>query len=250
MELANFRDIGGITTRLGKIKEKHLLRSGELFQLSATDISSLKNDYNLKLILDLRSLNEVVKHPDTEITGARYLNLDVLSNLSGDNTGFDSLLKQLDVNIVDKHMKDVYRDIIIDTTASRGYNQFMNEIANLANGSVIFHCFAGKDRTGLGAALLLETLGATRDDIIADYLMTNTMRMPVNQALCEEAAKTYNLSASQVVALEQFLLVKEIYLDETYNTIDERYGSVENYMLKGLGLIPETLEKLRMRYLA
>lgn len=249
MDLTNFRDIGGITTRLGKIQKKRLLRSGELYQLPAGDTSELQNDYDLKLILDLRSKGEVAEHPDTAIPTARYLNLDVMANLDDGNTGFSSLISQLNLATVDKHMKQVYRSVILDDTASREYGRFMQEIADLPSGSALFHCYAGKDRTGLGAALLLETLGASKADVYADYMLTNVMREPANAVICEKSAKQYNLSTEQIEALRQFLLVKEIYIDETYRVINETYGSTENYMLQGLKIKPETLDKIRNNYL-
>ena len=250
MNIANFRDIGGITTRLGKIQDKRLIRSGELFQLSETDISALQNDYNLKLILDLRSATEVANHPDSPIPGARYLNLDVMADLEKGNPGFEGILNKLDLSRVDNHMKQVYRDVILNERASHEYGKFMREIANLSDGSALFHCYAGKDRTGLGAAILLDVLGASQDDIYADYMLTNAMREKTNNEICQATAKQYNLSAEQTEALRQFLLVKEDYIDETYRVINETYGSAENYILSGLKVAPETLEEIRMKYLA
>ena len=249
MNITNFRDIGGITTRLGKIKEKRLLRSGELHQLSEANVLSLRNDYNLKLIIDLRSPIEASEHPDSEVDGARYLHLDVMANLDNGNTSFARLLAQLDLANVDTHMKKVYRDIILDDHASQEYGNFMREIADLASGSALFHCFAGKDRTGLGAALLLDTLGASKDDIYADYMLTNTMRENANATICDGVARQYNLSSAQIEALRQFLLVKEEYIDETYRTINDTYGSTENYILKGLKVAPGTLDKIRACYI-
>ena len=250
MKIANFRDIGGITTRLGKIQDKRLIRSGELFQISETDINALQNDYNLKLILDLRSAAEVADHPDSSIPGARYLNLDVMADLEKGNPGFEGILNKLDLSRVDNHMKQVYRDVILNERASFEYGQFMREIANLSDGSALFHCYAGKDRTGLGAAILLDVLGASQDDIYADYMLTNNMRKKTNDEICQASAKQYNLSAEQTEALRQFLLVKEDYIDETYRVINETYGSTDNYILNGLKVAPATLEDIRMKYLA
>jgi len=245
MNITNFRDIGGSTTRLGKIKEKRLLRSGELYELSKADKLTLQNEYNLKLIIDLRSSDEVSEHPDSEIIGARYLNLDVLAYLEKGNVGFDNLMQRLDLASVDAHMKEIYSDIVVNKVASRGYGQFLTEISNLSDGSAIFHCFAGKDRTGLGAALLLDILGASKDDIYADYMLTNTMREEANKILCDASTKKHNLSTSQVEALKHFLLVKEDYISETYKTINAIYGSMENYILEGLKVTPEILDKIR-----
>jgi len=249
MDLTNFRDIGGIATRLGKIKEKRLLRSGQLFELSESDCASLRDDYHLRLIIDLRAPNECLKHPDTQVDGARYLNIDVMKGMVGGAPGFDMLLQQLDLSIVDEHMLEVYRDIILNKAASEEYGRFVNEVANLPDGAALFHCFAGKDRTGLCAVLMLETLGATKDDIMADYMLTNIMREEANTAICADSVKRYNLSADKAEALRQFLLVKEDYLHESYLTINETYGSVEKYMTEGLQVLPETLDKLRAKYL-
>ena len=249
MNITNFRDIGGITTRLGQIKERRLLRSGELYQLSDADTNTLKNDYDLKLIIDLRSQDEIAQHPDSLVPEARYLNLDVMADLSKGNTGFSSLMGQLNLANVDKHMKQVYRDVILNDISLRQYGQFMQEIANLPSGSVLFHCYAGKDRTGLGAALLLDTLGASKDDIYADYMLTNQMREPANNVICDATAQQYHLSAEQTEALRQFLLVKEDYIDESYRIINEKYGSSEKYLLEGLKVPYETLEKIRANYI-
>lgn len=249
MNITNFRDIGGITTRLGQIQEKRLLRSGELYQLPIEDIDELQNNYNLKLILDLRSPSEALPHPDSEIPGARYLNLDVMADLEKGNTGLAKLISQLDLASVDERMKELYRGTIFNKHAAHEYGRFMQEIANLSEGSALFHCFAGKDRTGLGAALLLDTLGASKDDIYTDYMMTNAMREEANNAICESTIKQYNLTAPQVKALRQFLLVKEDYIDETYRVINETFGSTENYMLEGLKISPAVLEKIRASYL-
>jgi len=248
MNITNFRDIGGITTRLGKIKGKRLLRSGELYQLTDGDIKILQDEYDLKLIIDLRSHIEASEHPDSKVPGARYLHLDVMADLDNGNTSFARLLAQLDLANVDNHMKNVYRDIILDHHASREYGNFLREVADLDSGSALFHCFAGKDRTGLGAALLLDTLGASKDDIYADYMLTNTLREDANAAICDGAARQYNLSAEQIESLRQFLLVKEDYIDETYRTINDTYGSTEKYMLEGLQVSHETLDKIRASY--
>jgi len=247
--LTNFRDLGGIRTKNNAIiKDKHLLRSGELYQLSSSDREILQSEYNLRLIVDLRSRQEIQNSPDDAIAQADHLHLDVMKNLPEDAPGMEGLLEYNNLAVVDEKMKAVYKVLVLDSGAQEEYRRFVKETARLNDGSCLFHCFAGKDRTGLAAAILLEILGVNRDDIFADYLRTNQLRRAANQIICEEAHQQ-GASKLQLEALEQLLQVKDIYLAEAYNAIEEIYGSFERYLTDGLLVTPDTVEALRVRCL-
>lgn len=248
-DLTNFRDLGGIRTKSNAvIKDKHLLRSGELYQLSSSDKEILQSEYNLRLVVDLRSRLEIQNNPDDTIAQANHLHLDVMKNLPEDAPGMEGLLEYIDLARVDVKMKNVYKVLVLDSGAQEEYHRFVKAAAGLNDGSCLFHCFAGKDRTGLAAAILLEILEVNRDDIFADYLQTNQLRRAANQNICEEAHQQ-GASKLQLEALEQLLLVKDIYLAEAYDAIEETYGSFEHYLTDGLLVAPDTVEALRVRCL-
>lgn len=250
MNLTNFRDLGGIRTKAGSyIKTKRLLRSGELFQMEEQDREILSKEYALRIIFDLRSAGEALPSPDDEIEGARYLNLDVMRDLPEDNAGFQNLMQCTDLALVDAHMESVYEKLITNKTACLEYNRLVTEIAGNKDGSCLFHCFAGKDRTGIAAAIILEILGVSRDDIFEDYMLTNIQRASANQLLCQ-AAESEGMSGIPLQALEQLLLVKADYLQTAYTTAQETYGSFDRYLSEGLLITPALTEQLRAQYLS
>lgn len=249
MNLTNFRDLGGIQVKNGAhIKTKRILRSGELFKMEEEDREILSKDYALRVILDLRSANETLPNPDDEIAGARYVNLDVMRDLPEDNASFENLKHCTDVSMVDAHMEAVYKNLILNKASCIEYNRLVTEIAENKEGSCLFHCFAGKDRTGIAAAIILEILGASRDDIFEDYLLTNIQRAAANRLLCQ-AAESEGLSGIPLLALERLLLVKADYLHQAYTTIAEAYGSFDRYLTDGLLITSEMIEQLKVQYL-
>lgn len=244
----NFRDIGGIQTNEGKRIEKgRLLRSGELYQVSDKDKTILEKEFGLRLIVDFRSDEEVSKSPDSEIGQAEYMHIDLMKAFPESSASRDRMMEVLSVQRVDDKMKGVYRNLVLDQTARSEYAGFLKTVAALDGGSCLFHCFAGKDRTGVAAMLILEILGAKRADIFRDYLLTNDLRASANESICAQAAAG-GIASEQLEALKRLLEVKEEYLQCAYDEIEKNYGSVSSYLTKGLGLDQGVLEQFRSNY--
>lgn len=247
MNIVNFRDLGGISTRYGTIKEHKLLRSGELVNLHPSDVDTLVNQYQLRLILDFRDQNEIGKRPDMEIPGARYCNIDIMKEVEENKTSLDHVAADLNPQTADEGMRDIYRTIILNSHAGKSYHDFVSQLIRLEEGAALFHCFAGKDRTGIGAAIVLTMLGVHKDDIMADYLLTNEMRQEENDRLIEQARLT-GLSELQLQGLRHLYSVDESYLEEMYRTIDEVYGCFDHYLGTGLSITAKEIELLRTGY--
>ena len=112
--------------------------------------------------------------------------------------------------------------------------------------ALLFHCTAGKDRTGMGAALLLYALGVPKATIMQDYLATNTYRAAEN----EQAAKAMvaYMHVSEKVA-NDMMAAKPAYLEATFNAIEKRYGSVNKFLTKEIGLDKAKMKTLKAKYL-
>ena len=154
---ANFRDLGGFLTKENKITKFNLLyRSDKFDAISEKDIETFKK-IGLKTIIDFRSDQEVQKYPDIVPEFMEYHRILLMEkNLQGAKDGFY------------KSMKVRYEEIIkYDQDNIKKIFELIDE--KLDEGGIVFHCSAGKDRTGVTAALLLMLFGVQNSDIVADY---------------------------------------------------------------------------------
>lgn len=247
--LVNFRDIGGYKTEDGrKVKKKRLLRSGEVVNLSSKDHQILLSAYQLQSIIDLRGSDEIAEKPDDQIKNVAYWHIDVMKELKGRTASKADMLKSLNTADPEKHMLDVYKEFVLNKGAQSGYRRFVKQLIKTEEGATLFHCFAGKDRTGIAAAVILKILGVHKDDIFEDYLLTNVQRAEANKKLIDEA-REYGLSLSQLEALEINMGVKEEYLYYAFSLIEETYGGFSGYLEQGLALNENDFDQLKQLYL-
>lgn len=138
--------------------------------------------------------------------------------------------------IVTELMKDLYRGLV-----SQPANPFARLFEHLleVDEPAVFHCTAGKDRTGLAAALILEALGVSRSDIMQDYLLTNQLyRHPI-----PENSKT------PAEALAVLWTVQAGFLEAAWDTIDQVHGGLETYLRDHLRVSAQARDALQQRYL-
>ena len=245
---ANFRDLGGIFAADGrKIKEKKILRSAEPNHLSQEDQRALLEDYELKTIIDLRSALEREQRPNDELPVVT-VTLDVLQEDEKKAAAQQSMLKFAKVQDVHTVMRELYRNFITEAGTRACYRSFIEVFLQQQEGAVLFHCFAGKDRTGMGAAVLLTLLGVTEEGIMADYLMSNVMREEVNKVILAQRLAA-GMTAQQGEAFAVAMRVDRTYLEGTFDEAKQQFGSFFNYCTQGLGVTAEEVEFLRKKYL-
>jgi protein-tyrosine phosphatase len=143
----------------------------------------------------------------------------------------------LDVATALHAMQETYRGFILDNTA-RYRSLFEHLLA--CDAPLVFHCTAGKDRTGLAAALILLALGVSRDDVMHDYLLTN-------HYLKVRHADAPGVPADVLLLLNQ---VREEFLGAAFEVIDQLHGSVDGYLETGLGVGPHERNRLAGMYLS
>ncbi len=254
-KLENTRDLGGTVTVDGKkIKEKKLIRSGELFKATKSDLDILLNDYNLRTVVDFRTETERDQKPDPV--------LDNVENI------FDPILKEKTLGITRERsrkidmpknfkgiktkpmefMSNLYEGIVLDEHSQKGYAKFFDVLLKQKDGSVLWHCAAGKDRVGVATALLLTVLRVDRETIIKDFLITDEYYKMTNfwlYLLLDLFVWDKNVANH----LKYLLSVKPEYLESAFSAIERNYGSVENYLTKALNFDEEKQETLRRKYL-
>lgn len=245
----NFRDLGGLKGKDGKkIRPFSILRSGELVRIPAEDKEILTGKYQLKTIVDLRGEKEYQESPDEKIEGTSYHNVDILQKIHETGADLGSLESVRDVHGANFHMKKLYEQMVLNEGAQRGFREFLDLLLKKEEGALLFHCFAGKDRTGLAAAITLTILGVGKEDILEDYLRTNEQRKEENSLLLGKL-KEQNFSEEHCSIVEIALTVNAEFLETAYRAAEEQYGSFSQYISKALKVTKEEEEELQRRYL-
>ena len=251
-KLDNFRDLGEIASSDGrKIVSGRLLRSGDLSKLTDEDVLILKEKYHLLNIVDLRTENERLESPDCIIQGTRYLSLDFFANESaGKATGSVGQFKEMQsVEQIHTKMEELYASFITDINVRRKIYEFLQLLIQTKSGATLFHCFAGKDRTGITAAVILTVLGVARERIIDDYLETNKLRQKANEIIIDSMKEAGHPEPVEE-AVRAALSVEQQYVETSYEMAEKEYGSFEEYISRGIGLEKGAWEKLCGMYLA
>jgi len=247
MNLVNFRDLGGVKTKEGKvIKPNRLLRSGELVQLDEEGKKVLAQ-HQLTKVIDLRSEDELEKRPDVALHTIDYQWIDIMKDVK-ENASMDALLQAGELEAVDRHMKQIYTNLVMNEGAQKGYRQYFEQLLATETGGVLFHCFAGKDRTGMAAVYALELLGISRDAIYQDYLQTNIQRAKPNESMFAELAKQ-GATKQQIAGVKIAMEVSASYLDHAYQLIKTKYGSMQEYVKEALLLSTQDQKDLQALYL-
>ena len=161
--IANFRDLGGYSCNGGMTKWGVFFRSTSLHKAVEEDVAIMER-VGISRILDLRYPGEREEKPDVPVKGAEWMGISLLGTIP---------VEDLDVNDEEEDTKtliNMYRQII---ASSRAEIKDSVQAMIQAEGPALFHCAAGKDRTGILAMLLLGAVGVSREDIIADYEMSH-----------------------------------------------------------------------------
>jgi len=239
---ANFRDLGGYTTKDGHyVKWGKVYRSADISKLTDADLAELKKR-KITYDVDLRGQQESSQAPDR---------LNSNTNYSLCPAGSDSLNNRMKyiASLKGKEAGDSVMNIFYSNTTylADRYKPFFNKLLSLpADQSLLFHCTAGKDRTGIGAALLLYSLGVPYSTIVADYTATNYYRMNENKKA--EDAMVNAMHIDKDVATEM-MQAKQEYLDATFSAINRQFGSVDNFLRVQIDLDDQKVKQLKAEFL-
>lgn len=249
--LVNFRGLNDFTTiNKQKMKPNLVFRSGELVDIAAPERTLLFENYQINQIYDFRSNKEITDKPDDQFSGVDYYHIDLMRDAGGHSASLEVFASNFDGEKADDVMKDMYREIVLSQSGREGLHNFLDGLVS-HDVPAIFHCFAGKDRTGVAAALLLASLQVTPNQIMQDYLATNPARKVANDAIIANYRQT-GLTEDALSVIETMLYVKQSYLEHSFATIEEHFGSIANYFKAndGLGLSSDVIAGLRNQYLA
>jgi protein tyrosine/serine phosphatase len=245
----NFRDFGGYPGRGGRLKAGMLYRSGHHGGATDADLQRLA-ELGLAVIVDLRRANERERMPTRRWEG---FSAQVIDNDLGQETldEWGEFVMGSDLTPVSfrNYMLDYYDKAPFQRRHVDLYSRYFRALAD-AQGPVLVHCSAGKDRTGILCALTHHVAGVADDDILADYLLTNDMdrlaaRLPlIRQAIFDNTGRT-----AQDDALITALRVEAEYLAGAFAAMRAAHGSVDGYLDQALGMDSGLRDQVRARLL-
>lgn len=249
----NMRELGGYETKDGrKLAPKKLIRSANINHLDTVDKIYLSN-YGIKKVVDFRSLEERTSQPDQDIPEAENIFLPIFP-IEETETASASPKKMMsrlqDGEAAFQQMIEVYTHFVTDAHVRKQYRKFFDLVLENTgeSESLLFHCTAGKDRTGFGAMLLLEGLGVDTDIVMADYLATNRYLKKVVQEMYKKAEHA-GFPANALHGIEDMMTAKEAYLQTSFDQIKEHYGSVSEFIQTGIGVTQGEMDDLQKIYL-
>lgn len=254
-KLNNTRDLGGMKGCGGKsIKQGRLIRSGQLYFASEEDLKVLGDITGT--VVDLRTGEECSEKPDPEVPGAKYIHIpavkDLAAGMTREKRANETVIKTLgrDPEGALKYMCRVYTAFITDEDCLSCYRAFLDLLLKGPEKAVLWHCTAGKDRTGFAALVIEEILGVSREDILEDYLKSNEYLKDEVAGLLGYLQKSMgDFGKEGEEALGYLFGAHEEFLESLYAKAEELYGSFPAFIEKALGVTKEEEERLRELYL-
>ncbi|OPA78665.1 hypothetical protein BVG16_12445 [Paenibacillus selenitireducens] len=256
----NFRDMGGYRTSDGrKVKYGLFFRSDHLTGLTEQDLTFLQT-LNIKTVFDYRGDLESRIMPDPVLPNAKNIRIPANTedqheqmNLPAAPEGEEQqghLLKELVKKAFFKsfcaetHMTELYTKLPINNPS---FKRLMETIQDPDQLGLLHHCTSGKDRTGVGAALILLALGVSEQTVMEDYLLSNETMKSFNRNLLKRLAEHADEAVLQ--NLNQLLTVNEAFLSAAFGSIKKTYGNVDTYFSEEFGLTNQRREALQSMFL-
>ncbi|MFC1466840.1 MAG: tyrosine-protein phosphatase [Candidatus Brachytrichaceae bacterium NZ_4S206] len=230
----NVRDLGGFCTRDGRSTRRGaLVRMDNPGHLTDVGVRALL-DYGVNTVIDLRYPTEITRYPHL----AEALN-SARNRVTIHHIPLLDEANRTEEDILFARSRDEWHAYVLDRRGGT-IAEVMRAIAYAAPGTVVFHCTAGKDRTGIISALLLDLTGVAREDIAQDYAVSEDWLRPRTQQWLEPLDE-----AQRAFALSLMRTAPE-YVQFALRYVDERYGGTDAY-LQSTGLSPSDLSALRKR---
>ncbi|WP_065912597.1 tyrosine-protein phosphatase [Secundilactobacillus paracollinoides] len=248
----NCRDLGGHVARDGRTVKYHkLIRAGHLSELTPTGQQQLL-DYGVTVDIDLRSSAELEQYPDLIPAGIDFIHFPCLDNDDTESTETVNELNQFYSSSAHSgylRMLYVYRKLVINQHSQSAMRQVFTYLLAYGNDeTVLFHCSAGKDRTGLTSLLILSALGVSLADVKQDYLLTNNFLVErLNQRISD--AKQAHLNQNFISSIRGLSTVNEDYFDQAMTLINYEFGGIKAYLRDIVQLSDADIRQLRDTYL-
>lgn len=246
----NFRDFGGWHTAAGeRVRTGLLWRSGQHVGASDADLAAI-DALDIRTVVDLRGQSERERNPCRRAPGWEGEVIAFEGETTSSPPHMNVSPETTTAEFARERMIGVYTRMPRNPAMTEMFSRYFNALADREGASLV-HCFAGKDRTGVAAMLVLHVLGVHRDEQMAEFLRTNeapTLEVLASQSVPGiEARLGRKLDEESVKAL---LEVHEDYLATFWRVAAEDHGSLDAYLENALGVDELLKERLRSRFVA
>lgn len=248
----NSRDLGGLVGADGRrLRAGRLIRTAALGRLTDDDLPVLAK-LGVACVVDLRDSSEIaVAPPDRLVGDPRVIHLPVHDPAHPVFTYVSALMLGHDLTAYEalahegtpSAMAAIYRWFVRGDAARAGFAATVGLAAQPGNLPLVFHCSAGKDRTGWLTVILLTALGVDESAIRRDYLRTNELTESLQEVIL--AAMQARQPDLDIESVRPVLQVRPEYLDAAYGEVERMYGSFDGYLRDGLGVTDDIREALR-----
>ena len=240
----NFRDLSYLVNAEGKrLKPGLFLRSGALVKAPRPFLRMLQAQ-RLATVIDLRTAAERNKRPDVKLDGVLYVDLPVVKE---ERLGITHE-RGLKAYKTPPHMPDLYAHLVSEPESVAAYKRALGMLFDLnREGSVLWHCTAGKDRAGILTALFLTALGYPLEDILTDYELSNE-RSERKGRLYRAGILLIGKGKSIADAVYRAMLAPREYLLSAFDAMKRQCGSAEAFIQEKLGITPEMVESFWAKY--
>lgn len=240
--IRNCRDLGGLVTKDGRsVREGLLLRSARLTNATANDIRDLKEQFHLSEILDLRNAFEQEEHPDVPFPGVPHIDLPIIDFNAAGITHEE--LAKLPAYERWPGMAELYSRFITEKPLNHNLAKAVRRILthDFDRGAVLWHCYGGKDRCGMAAALTLSVLGVPYESIKEDYMLTNLEGKPAAEKAYRSVLER---GGSQKEADFEYdaNIARETYLDSAFDAMEKIFGGPVPFLMEMGGITQEEME--------
>ncbi len=244
-KVENFRELGGYVGLDGKtVKRGVLFRSGSHDKIKTPKDIELFKSLNIKTVIDFRSLEERELMPDPIYDGINYIIESAMYDKDGNEVRFDlDAIYKGGLKSIDQMVKDVSAAFTSMPFNNPAYKIMFKQIY-LGNLPLNYHCSAGKDRTGIAAALILRALGVKDEDILNDFEITNKLRPNTRKNFIKKMLTIVDEQEAQRTA-QAVLGVNRQSLVKAFKVIDEKYANFDEYLEKECDVTKEMLNKIR-----
>lgn len=248
MEIAgveNFRDLGGYPAQDGRtVKWGRFFRGGPLYGLNDQERAAVAG-LGLKKLFDYRTKREAEQAPDTVPAGAEHIRLCAVPREErfmqfadrDMRTHLKTIQTAADAQASYRLFAELYAAMPFDNEAFR---QMLSALDDPKGVPFLQHCAAGKDRTGVGSALLLLALGVEEKIAVEDYLLSRIFREAVNSLLLQKLARE-DITPAALTMTARMMTVSEDLILSALDAIRAKYASYEAFFREEYGIPPEKL---------
>ncbi|AKJ42221.1 Tyrosine-protein phosphatase precursor [Pragia fontium] len=251
--LDNLRDLGGFKTADGRYTKWGMMyRADTPYKLKSEGYNYVAYNMNMGYVFDLRNDNEVAKKPDPAMNGITYFHTQIpdippaYKDVSWDTT--ETIYNFVSTPRAESFYVDTNAYMVEAPKSHDSMKQILSTALTAEGKGLVWHCAGGKDRTGYVSAVFLAALGVPEETIVNEYLLTNEYRKEFDKKELEDMSKEFNQDPK---AIKGFLAIQQSrpeYIKAALDLIKQKYGSVDNYLLKEMGITKQQIEALKAMY--